>query len=76
MEQINRQAAALGASGVVGVRIGHTIRPRSLNSGMGGGFGGRELRGMMVTFNAVGTAIRQHEHAEIQAPEPVVDLFA
>jgi uncharacterized protein YbjQ (UPF0145 family) len=76
MEQINRQAAALGASGVVGVRIGHTIRPRSLNSGMGAGFGGRELRGMMVTFNAVGTAIRQHEHAEIQAPEPVVDLFA
>jgi uncharacterized protein YbjQ (UPF0145 family) len=76
MEQINRQAAALGASGVVGVRIGHTIRPRSLNSGMGAGFGGRELRGMMVTFNAVGTAIRQHEHAEIEAPEPVVDLFA
>ena len=33
--QINRQAAALGAAGVVGVRIGHTIRPRSLNSGMG-----------------------------------------
>ena len=31
---------------------------------------------MMVTFNAVGTAIRQHEHAEIQAPKPVVDLFA
>ncbi len=76
MGQINRQAAALGASGVVGVRIGHTIRPRSLNSGIGAGFGGRELRGMMVTFNAVGTAIRQHEHAEIQAPEPVVDLFA
>jgi len=76
MGQINRQAAVLGASGVVGVRIGHTIRPRSLNSGMGAGFGGRELRGMMVTFNAVGTAIRQHEHAEIQAPEPVVDLFA
>jgi uncharacterized protein YbjQ (UPF0145 family) len=76
MSQINRQAAALGASGVVGVRIGHTIRPHTLSSGMGGGFGGGELRGMMVTFNAVGTAIRQHEHAEIQAPKPVVDLFA
>jgi uncharacterized protein YbjQ (UPF0145 family) len=76
MGQMTNQAAALGASGVVGVRIGHTIRPRSLNSGMGAGFGGRELQGMMVTFNAVGTAIRQHEHAEIQAPEPVVDLFA
>jgi len=76
MGQINRQAAALGAAGVVGVRIGHTIRPHTLSSGMGGGFGGGELRGMMVTFNAVGTAIRQHEHAEIQAPKPVVDLFA
>lgn len=79
MGQITQQASALGASGVVGVRIGHTIQPRTLNAGMGGaigGFGGRELRGMMVTFNAVGTAIRQHEHAEIQAPEPVVDLFA
>jgi uncharacterized protein YbjQ (UPF0145 family) len=78
MGQINRQAAALGASGVVGVRIGHTIRPHTLSGGMGGvgGFGAGELRGMMVTFNAVGTAIRQHEHAEIQAPEPVVDLFA
>jgi uncharacterized protein YbjQ (UPF0145 family) len=76
MGQINRQAAALGASGVVGVRIGHTIRPHTLSSGMGGGFGASELRGMMVTFNAVGTAIRQHEHAEIQAPKPVVDLFA
>jgi uncharacterized protein YbjQ (UPF0145 family) len=76
MGQINRQAAALGASGVVGVRIGHTIRPHTLSSGMGGGFGGGELRGMMVTFNAVGTAIRQHADAEIQAPKPVVDLFA
>ena len=76
MGQINRQAAALGASGVVGVRIGHTIRPHTLSGGIGGGFGASELRGMMVTFNAVGTAIRQHDRAEIQAPKPVVDLFA
>ena len=79
MGQITQQAAALGASGVVGVRIGHTIQPRTLGAGMGGavgGFGARELRGMMVTFNAVGTAIRQHADAEIQAPEPVIDLFA
>ncbi len=78
MGQITRQASALGASGVVGVRIGHTMQPRTLGAGMGGavgGFGARELRGMMITFNAVGTAIRQHADAEIQAPEPVVDLF-
>jgi hypothetical protein len=30
----------------------------------------------MVTFNAIGTAIFQHEHAAFQAPEPVIDLFA
>jgi uncharacterized protein YbjQ (UPF0145 family) len=76
MGQITSQAAGLGASGVVGVRIGHTIRPHSLSGGMGGGFGGSELRGMMVTFNAVGTAIHQHAGADVQAPEPVVDLFA
>ena len=79
MGQITRQASALGASGVVGVRIGHTMQPRTLGAGMGGavgGFGARELRGMMITFNAVGTAIRQHADAEIQAPKPVVDLFA
>jgi hypothetical protein len=43
--------------------------------GMGGGLGGRELRGMMVTFTAVGTAIQQHGDATVKAPKPVVDLF-
>jgi hypothetical protein len=55
------------------------MQPRTLGAGMGsavGGFGARELRGMMITFNAVGTAIRQHADADVQAPEPVVDLFA
>ena len=79
MNEITRQAAALRAAGVVGVRIGHTARPHTLSSGMGGavgGFGGREIQGLMVTFNAIGTAIHQHEHAAFQAPEPVIDLFA
>jgi uncharacterized protein YbjQ (UPF0145 family) len=79
MGQISAQAASLGASGVVGVRIGHTMQPHTLSGGMGGavgGFGARELRGMMVTFNAIGTAIHQHGNASIQAPKPVVDLFA
>ena len=79
MTQITRQASALGAAGVVGVRIGHTARRHTLRGGMGGavgGFGGREIQGLMVTFNAIGTAIHQHEQAAVQAPEPVVDLFA
>ncbi len=32
MGQITAQAAALGASGVVGVRIGHTIQPHTLSA--------------------------------------------
>ena len=32
MTQITRQAAALGAAGVVGVRIGHTARPHTLGA--------------------------------------------
>jgi uncharacterized protein YbjQ (UPF0145 family) len=78
MGQISAQATALGAAGIVGVRIGHTIRPHTLSGGMGGaigGFGGRELAGMMVTFHAIGTAIHQHGNAAVQAPKPVVDLF-
>ncbi len=79
MNEITRQASAIGAAGVVGVRIGHTAQPHTLSGGIGmavGGFGGREIRGLMVTFNAIGTAIFQHEHAAVRAPEPVIDLFA
>jgi uncharacterized protein YbjQ (UPF0145 family) len=79
MTQIARQADSLGAAGVVGVRIGHTARQHTLKGGMGGaigGYGGREIQGLMVTFNAIGTAIHQHDRAAVQAPEPVLDLFA
>jgi uncharacterized protein YbjQ (UPF0145 family) len=71
MARITGQAAALGAAGVVGVKIGHTARPHTL----GGGPGMQELRGLMVTFTAVGTAIKQDENHTIKAPKPVVDLF-
>jgi len=70
MQRIAGQASALGASGVIGVKIGHSARPHTL----GGGVGMRELRGLMVTFTAVGTAIHHHEKATAPAPEPVVDL--
>lgn len=76
MTQITRQADSLGAAGVVGVRIGHTARQHTLRGGIGGGYGAREIQGLMVTFNAIGTAIHQHDHAAVQAPEPVLDLFA
>ncbi len=78
MQQITGQASSLGAAGVVGVQIGHTVRPHTLSGGMGmgGGLaGGRELRGLMVTFTAVGTAIQQRADATIMAPKPTIDLF-
>jgi uncharacterized protein YbjQ (UPF0145 family) len=78
MQQITGQASALGAAGVVGVKINHSARPHTLSGGMGmgGGLaGGRELRGLMVTFTAVGTAIQQHGDATIKAPKPTIDLF-
>jgi uncharacterized protein YbjQ (UPF0145 family) len=71
MQRISSQASALGASGVVGMNVGHTVRPQSL----GGGVGARELRGLMVTFTAVGTAIREDADTTVDAPKPVVDLF-
>jgi uncharacterized protein YbjQ (UPF0145 family) len=71
MARITGQASALEASGVVGMNISHTVRPQTL----GGGVGMREIRGLMVTFTAVGTAIRQQDSAAIEAPKPIVDLF-
>jgi uncharacterized protein YbjQ (UPF0145 family) len=71
MQRIAGQASALGASGVVGMQIGHTVRPQSL----GGGVGMRELRGLMVTFTAVGTAIREDADTTVAPPKPVVDLY-
>jgi uncharacterized protein YbjQ (UPF0145 family) len=71
MQRITGQASALGASGVVGMNIGHTVRPQTL----GGGVGMREIRGLMVTFTAVGTAIRQGDDHTIPPPKTTIDLF-
>ncbi len=71
MQRISGQAAALNASGIVGMNIGHTVRPQTL----GGGVGMREIRGLMVTFTAVGTAIRQGDDHTIPPPKPTIDLF-
>lgn len=73
MQRITGQAASLGASGVVGMKIGHTVRPHTLSGG--GISGGRQLSGMMVTFTAVGTAIRQSAASTVKAPKPAIDLW-
>jgi uncharacterized protein YbjQ (UPF0145 family) len=72
MAELNAQASQLDASGIVGVRIGHHAVPHTV----GGGMGGRERTGLMVTFNAIGTAIRQTETATLHPPEKMIDLTA
>jgi uncharacterized protein YbjQ (UPF0145 family) len=70
MWRLTAQAASLGASGIVGMKIGHVAVPRKL----GGGVAGQELSGLMVTFNAIGTAIHQTEDAPLYPPETAIDL--
>jgi uncharacterized protein YbjQ (UPF0145 family) len=68
--RMTEQAAALNASGVVGVRIGHAIQSTSLG-------GGRyERGGLMVTFHVIGTAIGESADASFRAPKTTIDLTA
>jgi uncharacterized protein YbjQ (UPF0145 family) len=66
MGQIGRQASSLGASGIVGVRIGHTI------SGADGG-GGPGAAGLIASFSALGTAVHDVSSTP-QAPQTTIDL--
>ncbi|HWD11499.1 MAG TPA: heavy metal-binding domain-containing protein [Solirubrobacteraceae bacterium] len=70
MARLGEQAGALGASGVVGVSINHAARAHSLPGGMGAG----TRSGLMVTFNAIGTAIRQVASPPPLAPRMTIDL--
>lgn len=68
MSRLTAQAAQLDASGVVGMRIQHGVQRISLG-------GGRYQRGgLMVTFHAIGTAIRESESTTLYPPETTVDL--
>jgi uncharacterized protein YbjQ (UPF0145 family) len=68
IERITEQASRLQASGVVGVRVSHNIRKTSL------GMGNSARDGLMVTFHAIGTAIREAEDATLYPPEMTIDL--
>lgn len=69
--QLGRQAQELHASGIVGVRIGHTIQAQKIG---GGGYGQPERMGLIASFSALGTAVLDH-HGEIPlAPQPTIDL--
>lgn len=70
MGNMDRQAAALGADGVVGVRIVHTMQRQTVGAGMSS----RQRDGLSVTFHAIGTAIRQTAETPIWPPETAVDM--
>ncbi|HEY5285866.1 MAG TPA: heavy metal-binding domain-containing protein [Solirubrobacteraceae bacterium] len=62
------QAARLDASGVIGVRIAHGIQRTTVGAGT------YSQGGLMVTFHAIGTAIREDRETIPYAPETIVDL--
>jgi uncharacterized protein YbjQ (UPF0145 family) len=69
VQRMSAQATTLQASGVIGVRIAHSIGRVSIG-------GGRyERGGLMVTFHAIGTAIREREAAPPYAPQTTIDLL-
>jgi uncharacterized protein YbjQ (UPF0145 family) len=68
VQRMTAQAAQLNATGVIGVRINHAIGRVSVG-------GGRyQQGGLMVTFHAIGTAIREREQTQTYPPETIVDL--
>ncbi len=68
--RLTEQAARLSASGVIGVRIGHQIKRASIG-------GGRyERGGLIVSFHAIGNAIREATDAHFSEPQTIVDLTA
>jgi uncharacterized protein YbjQ (UPF0145 family) len=68
--RLSQQAARLDAGGVIGVRIRHGIERASIG-------GGRyEQGGLIVTFHAIGNAIREPADARVQEPRTTVDLTA
>ncbi|MGN6373061.1 MAG: heavy metal-binding domain-containing protein [Solirubrobacteraceae bacterium] len=68
MAELDRQAQALNASGVLGVRLGHQTQRHTL------GAQGREREGLLVTVSAIGTAVFEREAANTQPPQTTVDL--
>ncbi len=66
--RMSAQASRLRASGVIGVRIRHGIQRTSVG-------GGRyQSGGLMVTFHAVGTAIRESARPSAFTPKAIIAL--
>lgn len=68
VSRLTHQAAKLGASGVIGVRIVHGIQRTTVGAGT------YSRGGLMVTFHAIGTAVSENRATIPYAPETIVDL--
>lgn len=68
MGELNEQAEALNATGVLGVRLDHKVTPHTIGSGS------RERPGMLVTVSALGTAVAEGARVPLDPPQPTVDL--
>jgi uncharacterized protein YbjQ (UPF0145 family) len=68
MERLGWQAQQHGASGIVGVSISH----RASRQDVGGG--SRSTVGLVITFDAAGTAIREDRSPGEFSPEQILDL--
>jgi uncharacterized protein YbjQ (UPF0145 family) len=68
MSVIGRQASELGAAGIVGVRIAHRVRREGVGSGAA------QRGGVMITFDAIGTAIREASTPRHEPPKTTIDL--
>jgi uncharacterized protein YbjQ (UPF0145 family) len=68
--EIGRQAGALGASGIVDVRIRHTANPGSLYMGAGMG----QSPGVIASFSAIGTAVHEGQVVSPQTPMTAIEL--
>jgi uncharacterized protein YbjQ (UPF0145 family) len=68
MARMGGEAQAMGASGIVGVRISHTIGRA--------GAGESNRAGLIATFHALGTAVDDTAAAQPQPPTPTLDLLS
>jgi uncharacterized protein YbjQ (UPF0145 family) len=68
MQRLSWQAQQLGASGIVGVRIGHTVQRQEV------GNANRSRGGAVITFDAIGTAVRDANAVAQDPPKTTVDL--
>jgi uncharacterized protein YbjQ (UPF0145 family) len=68
MQRLGAQAQQHGASGIVGVRVGHTVRRQEVGSA------NRTRGGAVITFDAIGTAVREPRSTSQRPLKAIVDL--